>query len=355
LKLSWLLLPVVLVYGLLLAAIALLLDLLLLIWLLPARLLYRRVDEAPPAKNASVVVLNWNGRHFLQDLLPTLQVAVGNAPGDHEVIVVDNGSDDGSADFVAREHPWAKVVRLPENRFFIRGNAAGARAATRDLLVFLNNDMRVEPHFLRELLAPFGAPDLFATTARIEMEGARVETGCTSARWSKGGFELAHVDLRAPSVALWPGGGSSAFDRRKYEALGGFESLYEPCYVEDVSLGYQAWRRGWRVQFVPGAVVHHVRRGTSEKVFGPQQVDLLDRRNRELFFWRSVTGPLLVLEHALLLPRLVLKHGRRTGIGLQLRALAATLPRLPQAFWQRERSRLHYRCSDRDVLRVANP
>ena len=95
-------------------------------------------DDAPPTRNASIVVLNWNGLHFLRELMPSLRIAVANCPGSHEVIVVDNGSDDGSADWLAREHAWARTVRLPQNVYFIRGNAAGAAVATRDLLVFLS-------------------------------------------------------------------------------------------------------------------------------------------------------------------------------------------------------------------------
>ena len=62
-------------------------------------------DRAPRTRDASVLVLNWNGLHFLRDLMPSLRVAVERCPGDHEVIVIDNGSDDGSAEWLAQEHP----------------------------------------------------------------------------------------------------------------------------------------------------------------------------------------------------------------------------------------------------------
>ena len=350
-----LLLPLVWLLALLLAAATLLLDLLCLPWIWWRRR-HRRADAAPPCRNASVVVLNWNGIDFLKELLPSLQVAVARCPGDHEVIVVDNGSDDGSADFCAREHGWVRVVRVPENRFFIRGNLEGSKVATRDILVFLNNDMRVEPDFLVELLAPFGPPDLFAVTARIDMQGHRQETGCTRMHEKRGELRLLQVDGQDEGLvpAQWAGGGSSAFDRAKYEALGGFEVLYDPCYVEDVSLSYLAWKRGWRVLFAGRSVVHHAFRGTSSKVFGHRRVEALDRRNRELFFWRAVTDPGLVLLHAAMLPWHLLKAAKTTGLALQLAALLRALPRLPRALLLRQAARARQRRTDREVLALAN-
>ena len=311
-------------------------------------------DVTPTTRNASIVVLNWNGLHYLKELMPSLRIAVDRCPGDHEVIVVDNGSDDGSDEWLVKEHSWAKVVRLPENRFFIRGNAAGSAVATRDILVFLNNDMRVEPEFLSELLRPFGAPDLFAVSSRIEMVGKRTETGLTRCFVKHG--ELRFVQPAggpgADQAVLWAGGGSSAFDRAKHDAIGGFEALYEPCYVEDVSLSYQAWKRGWRSIYAHDSVVHHAHRGTSSRVFGRERLERLNWRNRELFFVRSITDPTLVIAHALFWPWNLRKHARQLGISMAHGVLAslAVVPRLGHALRERIKSRILYRRTDRQVL-----
>jgi GT2 family glycosyltransferase len=344
--------PIVWVGVLLVALLLLVVDLLTtpFVWLLR-----RRPDDVAPAtRNASVVVLNWNGLHYLKELMPSLRIAVDRCPGDHEVIVVDNGSDDGSAEWLATEHSWAKVVRLPENRFFIRGNAAGSAIATRDILVFLNNDMRVEPEFLVELLRPFGAPDLFAVSSRIEMVQNRTETGLTRCFVKHG--ELRFVQPAggpgADQAVLWAGGGSSAFDRKKHDAIGGFEALYEPCYVEDVSLSYQAWKRGWRSIYAHDSVVHHAHRGTSNRVFGRERLERLNWRNRELFFVRSITDPTLVIAHAVFWPWNLRKHARQLGISMAHGVLAslAVVPRIGHALRERIKARLLYRRTDRDVL-----
>jgi GT2 family glycosyltransferase len=322
----------------------------------------RRPENTPPrTRNASIVVLNWNGVHFLRDLMPSLQIAVARCPGDHEVIVVDNGSDDGSAEWLLQHCPWARLVRLPHNVFSLRGTAAGVRVGTRVVLVYLNNDMRVDPDWLVELLRPFAddrAGDLFATTSRIEMHAPRTETGLTRCFLRHGEIRFVQPPGQAgpPVPALWAGGGSSAFDRQKHDALGGFEDLYFPMYVEDASLSWQAWRRGWRVAYVHDSVVHHAHRGSSTKKFGREALERLAWRNRELFFVRNVTDPWLVLQHALLLPWNLRKHCRLLSLPLGdgIRALGAAMPRLPHALWLRTIARRHYRRSDRALLRSVN-
>lgn len=353
-----LLLPAVWLGALLVALLLLLVDLLA----TPFVWLSRRApaDRAPASRNASIVVLNWNGLHFLRDLMPSLRTAVANCPGDHEVIVVDNGSDDGSADWLEREHTWAQTIRLPQNVYFIRGNAAGAARASRDLLVFLNNDMRVEPDWLVRLVQPFAAGDgdLFATTSRIEMQGQRTETGLTRCFLRHGEIRFVQPPGEpGPLVpALWAGGGCSAFDRSKHDAIGGFEDLYFPMYVEDVSLSWQAWRRGWRTVYVHDSVVHHAHRGSSTKKFGRERLERLNWRNRELFFVRNVTDPLLVATHALCFGWNLRKHARLLGLPIAHGVLAAlaTLPRLPRAIAMRTAARRHYRRSDRELLRAVN-
>jgi tRNA (cytidine/uridine-2'-O-)-methyltransferase len=225
-----------------------------------------------------------------------------------------------------------------------------------DVLVFLNNDMRVEAGFLVELLKPFGEGDVFAVSSRIEMQGHRAETGLARCFVRRGELRL----LQAPGVAgdarapMWAGGGSSAFDRRKYDAIGGFEDLYEPCYVEDVSLSWQAWRRGWRCLYAHDSVVHHAHRGTSSRVFSRARLERLNWRNTELFFVRGVTDPLLVLTHGIWFGWNLRKRARMLSLSIADGVLAslAVLPRLPMALVARQSSRRFYRRSVQSVLRV---
>ncbi len=318
---------------------------------------------------ASVITVSWNGKHFLEQLLPSVRAEFERCRGDHEMIVVDNGSTDGSVEWLQREHPWVKVVALPENRYFVRGNTAGVQAATRDVLVFLNNDMVVKPGFLQPLLEGLREPDVFGVTSEVffrDPHKRREETGRTRGSIERGWLKLAHAEPTRDEreldyvPTLWAGGGSAAFDRRMFLDIGGFDMLYDPFYMEDMGLSYQAWKRGYRVLFTTRSAVVHEHRGTSRKAFGDRFVDNTIRRNQHLFLWRSVTDSWMTASILLLQPvSLVLRTDRSIEAmageaWFELKALLRAVPRIPEALWKRCASRRHYRRTDVETFAIAN-
>jgi GT2 family glycosyltransferase/glycosyltransferase involved in cell wall biosynthesis len=246
--------------------------------------------EPPDPTRASVVIPNWNGRDLLEKYLPSVVEAMGA----NEVIVVDNGSTDGSAKFVRERFPTVKVLALPENLGFGGGSNAGFAAAANDIVVLLNSDMRVAPDFLAPLLEGFRDPEVFAVSCQIffsDPNKLREETGLTQGWWQDGGLRVRH--RTDPEVAdLYPcfygGGGSCAFDRRKFLELGGFDPLLAPFYLEDTDLGYMAWKRGWKVLYQPHSVVYHEHRGTIGKKFTNDYIQSVLKKNFLLFVWKNV-------------------------------------------------------------------
>ena len=109
---------------------------------------------------ATVVIPNWNGKDLLEKYLPSVIAALASNPG-NEILVVDNGSTDGSAAFVRERFPRVNVLALPENLGFGGGSNAGIRAARNDIVVLLNSDMRVAPDFLAPLVEGFADPGSF--------------------------------------------------------------------------------------------------------------------------------------------------------------------------------------------------
>ena len=120
----------------------------------------------------------------------------------NEIIVVDNGSSDGSAEFVRRNFPAVKVVALERNLGFGGGSNAGVRAAQNDIVVLLNSDMRVAPDFLAPLLEGFTDERVFAVSCQILFTDAnkrREETGLTQGWWEEGGLRVRHrIDEQSP-------------------------------------------------------------------------------------------------------------------------------------------------------------
>src|SRR4051812_47127658 len=145
------------------------------------------VAHRPPVvpKAASVVIPNWNGRDLLEKYLPSIVTALAGNP-DNEIVVVDNGSEDGSAEFVRAKFPDVNLVALPRNLGFGGGSNAGFRAAKNDIVVLLNSDMRVAPDFLAPLLEGFHDPEVFAVSCQIFFSDPgklREETGLTQGWW----------------------------------------------------------------------------------------------------------------------------------------------------------------------------
>jgi len=143
---------------------------------------------------ASVVIPNWNGRDLLERYLPALEAALDGNPA-NEILVVDNGSTDGSVEFLRSRFPRVKTLALDRNLGFGGGSNAGFRAAANDIVVLLNNDMRVEPDFLAPLVAGFTDEKVFAVSCQIffsDPDRVREETGLTQGWWEDGTLRVRH-------------------------------------------------------------------------------------------------------------------------------------------------------------------
>lgn len=251
------------------------------------------VNAQPSNTAASVVIPNWNGRDLLAKYIPSVIEALAGNP-DNEIIVVDNGSQDGSAEFLHKQFPTVRVLALDRNLGFGGGSNAGFRAAKNDIVVLLNSDMRVEPGFLAPLLETFSDENVFSVSCQIffsDPKKIREETGLTQFWWENGSIRVRHRDdpaIQVPYPCAYAGGGSSAFDRRKFLELGGFDELLAPFYMEDTDIGYLAWKRGWKVLYQPRSIVYHEHRGTIGKKFTAAQIDLVLKKNFALFCWKNI-------------------------------------------------------------------
>ncbi|HUS05374.1 MAG TPA: glycosyltransferase family 2 protein, partial [Bryobacteraceae bacterium] len=262
------------------------------LWLLAGR---RRqpCDSTPRRTSGTVVIPNWNGRDLLEKYLPSVIAALAGNP-DNQILVVDNGSTDGSADFLRARFPEVTLLALPENLGFGGGSNAGFRAASNDIVILLNSDMRVEPDFLVPLLESFTDEKVFAVSCQIffsDPEKVREETGLTQAWWESGRLRVRHrIDEQVTGAypCFYGGGGSCAFDRRKFLELGGFDPLLAPFYLEDTDLGYLAWKRGWKVLYQPRSVVYHEHRGTIGKKFSAGYIQSILKKNFLLFCWKNI-------------------------------------------------------------------
>ncbi len=353
-------LPALLFVPALAAAAALVLALADLAWLVFGR-------RRPPARkapagacptSASVVIPNWNGRDLLEKYLPSVIEAMAGSP-ENEVIVVDNGSTDGSAEFVTSRFPQVKLVALPRNLGFGGGSNAGFRAAKNEIVVLLNSDMRAAPDFLAPLLEGFRDPDVFAVSCQIFFTDPlklREETGLTQGWWQDGGLRVRHRDDAAVDdlfPCFYGGGGSCAFSRGKFLELGGFDPLLEPFYLEDTDLGYMAWKRGWKVLYQPRSVVYHEHRGTIGKRFKPEWIETVLKTNYLLFCWKNIHEARRLAAHFCFAGAGVILATAFGDVPLRpnVRALWRAFGRLPRSVRSRWRARSLACVSDTEAFR----
>ena len=311
---------------------------------------------------ASLIVLTWNKKEILKESLDALIEAVNRDGGNHEIMLVDNGSTDGTQDFVRIHYPQIRIIELEKNYRFCRANNIGVKLARNEIVVLLNNDVIVRPDFIAPLLRGFEESDVFAVTSQIFNYGpskVRQETGKTFGMMMFGSMHVGHtepsnIDEKREYVPAFYGhGGSSAFSREKFLKLGGFSEIYYPAYVEDTDLSYRAWKAGFRVLFCPASQVVHKHRSTNASELGNARIDYLITRNLFLFFWRNISSVRLFFSHVFKLPlrfMLDLSQGR-FGV---IKGFVGALSKLPWVISARILHSMPRQLSDEEAISASN-
>jgi GT2 family glycosyltransferase len=262
----------------------------------------------------SVVVPNWNGGELLATVLRALAAQTFTAC---EVIVVDNGSTDGSVEAAQELGVRFRVVELGSNGGFVAACNAGADAAAGELVAFLNNDAVPEPAWLEELVScidrhPRAAcvdSKLFRLGSDDVLDGAGDELTWTLKAYRRGFGQPDEGRFDREEQILLASGTACLWRRDTFRQLGGFAAGYF-AYYEDVDLSLRAQRAGHEIWFAPAAIARHRR---EERAAGRRNSDAyLAFRNRWATIIRNAPGwwlarkaPLIVLGEVLLLGRAV--------------------------------------------------
>jgi len=295
------------------------------------------------AADVSVIVPTYQGRHHLENLLPSL--AEQTLP--HGVIVVDNGSTDGTLELVRRHWPGVQVISFSENLGFGKAANAGVAAATSATVVLLNNDTVCTPSFLERLVAALDPGEGVVMAApvlvRLGNEGLIDTAGIVVDR-SLHGFNHLYgepVDVLSAGAfdPLAPCGGAAAFDRAAFVDVGGFDPAFF-AYLEDVDLGIRCVSRGWRCRLAPTAIAVHAHSGTlgegspaKNRLTGWGRGYIVGKyrlhRRPRLLFW-AAAGELVMAAGKVVVDRdLSSTKAFATGVRDGLRAEAEPLPVLP--------------------------
>jgi len=260
-------------------------------------------------RKVSVLVLSWNGRRHLEPCLSALE-AQRPAGTEVEILLLDNGSTDGTADWVRGAHPRVRLIVSEANLGFCAGNNRLAELADGDLLALINNDTRAEPDWLAALVDAYRAApaDVAAIGGRIvDWDAERLDFGRGILTFDGHAFQL---DFRRPLASarvprdgdelLFGCGGNLLVEREAFLAVGGFDPSYF-AYLEDVDLGWRLWSSGRRIVACPEATVRHRSSATSDLLGHHHRGFLFERnalrtvaKNLEPELWQRLMPPILL-------------------------------------------------------------
>lgn len=221
----------------------------------------------------SVVIVNWNSRDDLAQCLDSMRAQTHD---DLEIIVVDNGSKDGSVELVRERYPELRLLDEGENLGFAEGCNRGIAVATGEWVAMLNNDTVAEPRWAEALVAAATAatsdlgmlqslmlfkqrPDVVNSTGiELDRHGSGVDRGEGALR----------ADAREPAEIFCCCAGAAAYRRTMLEQIkleGGYFDRRHFMYLEDLDLGWRARLAGWSARYVPDSVVFHRYHGSSDR------------------------------------------------------------------------------------------
>jgi GT2 family glycosyltransferase len=259
----------------------------------------------------AVVVVNWNRRELLAACLESLTRSQGV---DFEVIVVDNGSSDGSTEMVEREFMGRDVMNLrllknSVNLGFCAANNQGIAATRASFIALLNNDAEADPNWLGALRWCFeGRSDVgmaaskilvFEDPQRIDKAGHLIYLDGQNRGRGTGELDAGQYD-RMEEI-LWPDGCAAMYRRALLDQIGGFDEDFF-AYADDAELGLRAQIAGWKCLYVPDAVVRH-HRGSTLGVISSRRLELIER-NRVLLAAKLFPWSLLWLNALFYLTRI---------------------------------------------------
>ncbi|WP_250847235.1 glycosyltransferase [Aquisphaera insulae] len=274
-----------------------------------------------------ILVLNYNGRPLLDECLPTIVEAAAGAGVPCAVTVVDNGSSDGSREWLAGH--WPEIGLIGHDNLGLASFNDVLETLEEPIVLLLNNDVKLERGSLPPLLRAFEEHDdaLFSAPLCWTFDGKDYEGMRTRVRSR---FGLVQGMSRVPGIEqVWhkadltaAAGPVLAVDRRRFLEIGGFDPLYFPGRIEDLDLGFRGWMAGYRGYYEPQSIAFHRGFGSFGPAFGAGGCDRLATRNSFLFAWKNLRG-LRLVRHLLWIPPRLMYWIARGRLDMAFSLLAA--------------------------------
>jgi GT2 family glycosyltransferase len=246
-----------------------------------------------------IIIPSFNGKYLLEKHLPEV---FKNTDFLNKVIIIDNGSTDGTVEWLGKKYPEVVIVKNSSNLGFTKPINQGVAKSNADFLVLLNNDVHPNKGYLKNILHYFTDEKVFAVSFNEN------ESSWPLVSWGDGKLQFTRgKDKNSPRYSTWASGGSAIFKRNIWDKLGGFNEIYAPFYWEDIDIGYRAWKMGYKVIWDNESIVFHEHESTSIKI-NQAYVSLIKQRNELLFTWINIRDKDLIYSHLKFLITHSFKH-----------------------------------------------
>lgn len=246
-------------------------------------------------KTVTIIIPNYNGLHFMEPCLAALR---RQSCQDFDILVVDNGSTDGSGRWLQEQN--IPAILLPENTGFSGAVNAGIQAAATEYVILLNNDTEPEPDYVAELLKAIRrSPRIFSVSPKMIqmyhrdlMDDAGDMYSLIGWAYQRGvGQEIGRYNR--PCHIFSACAGAAIYRRAVFDEIGLFDEMHF-AYLEDIDVGYRAKIAGYYNLYCPTSVVYHVGSGTSGSKYNSFKVRLAARNNVYLNYKNMPLPQLLV-------------------------------------------------------------
>ena len=235
----------------------------------------------------SVIIPNYNGKKYLRDCLDAMEC---QSFRDFEVLLIDNGSDDGSGDLIRKEYPWVRLISLRENTGFCGAVNQGIRNSASPFVILLNNDTVADKNFIKELLKAIeDKPQAFSCQAKLlkMKEQDKMDDGgnyyCALGWAFAQGKGRPERDYSREKKIFAACGGAAIYRREILDRTGLFDEEHF-AYLEDTDIGYRGRLLGYENWYCPDAKVFHVGSGTTGSRYNLFKVRYSSRNNVYLLY-----------------------------------------------------------------------
>jgi len=270
---------------------------------------------------------------------------------DCEIIVVNDYPDVPLQKEMKRLFPKVFVIENKRNLGFAGAVAIGIKNAKNPYIFLLNNDVRLKNDSFTSALKHFKEQDnLFAVSFRqIEKNGSPV--GRNKIYWLKGFFRHDKGDAGTHGINGWAEGGSMIFEKKKYEIINGFDTLYSPFYWEDIDLSYRAWKAGYTIYFDSQVVMEHHHESKISTYFPKSHIDAIAYRNQLITIWKNISDFRYIQEHKLYLIKNLIVYPF-IGQGAFVKGFVMAVLLLPKIFKKRNQQKKLWKKSDREIFEM---